>query len=54
MIIHKSLADGCWHTFSFMDQLVHVGTDIERAINGRKRGEEEDSEKALQRCLELL
>ncbi len=54
MIIHKDLSEGRWYTFSFMDQLANVGTDIERAINWKKRGAAEDSEKALQRGLELL
>lgn len=54
MIIHKNLAAGRWNTFPLLDQLANVGTDIERAINWKKRGETEDSEKALQRGLELL
>ncbi|MGE0009413.1 MAG: hypothetical protein AB7F19_02635 [Candidatus Babeliales bacterium] len=54
MIIHKSFADGRWYTFSLFDQLGNVGTDVERAINWKKRGETDDSEKALVRGLELL
>lgn len=54
MIIHKGLEGGRWFTFSFMDQMANVGTDIERAINWKKRGQPDDSEKALARGFELL
>lgn len=54
MIIHKDLANGRWNTFSLFDQLGNVGTDVERAISWKKRGKLDDSEKALERGLELL
>jgi hypothetical protein len=54
MIIHKTLAEGRWNTFSFIDQMANVGTDFERALDWKKRGNLENSEKALWRALELL
>lgn len=54
MILHKGLSEARWFSFSLMDQLANVGTDIERAVNWRRRGEFDDCEKALQRGLELL
>lgn len=53
-LIHKSLAGGRWNTFSFLDQMANVGTDFERALDWRKRGELEHSEKAFWRGIELL
>lgn len=54
MIIHKELAAGRWLQFSLMEQLANVGTDIERAIRWKQKGNIESSEKAFDRALELL
>lgn len=54
MIIHKTLADGRWNSFSFIDQMANVGTDFERALDWRKRGDTENSDAALWRGIELL
>jgi len=54
MIIHKGLSEGRWFTFSLMDQMANVGSDIERALSWKKRGQMEDCENALARGLELL
>lgn len=54
MIMHKTLADGRWFEFSLMEQLANIGSDIERTISWRKRGNAEHSQKALERALELI
>jgi len=54
MIIHKTLVGGRWNTFSFLDQMANVGTDFERALDWRMRGDLDQSEAALWRGLELL
>ena len=54
MIIHKSLANGRWNTFSFIDQMANVGTDFERALDWRKRGDINQSDGAFRRGMELL
>ena len=54
MILHKELTAERWYQFSLFEQLANVGTDIERAIQWKKRGKEDDSQKALERALELL
>lgn len=54
MVIHKGLSEGRWFTFSLMEQLGNVGSDIERAIAWKNKGETKDSEMALQRGIELL
>lgn len=54
MIIHKELAAGRWFELSLMEQLANVGTDIERCIRWKKKGNLEYSQKAFERALELL
>lgn len=53
-IIHKDLANGRWNTFSLMEQLGNVGSDVERTIQWRKKGNLEYSQQAFERALELL
>jgi hypothetical protein len=52
--IHKSLAGGSWFTFSLTEQLANVGSEVERAISWRRRGDKDRFEKAFERMLELL
>jgi hypothetical protein len=54
MIVHKQLADGRWFKLSLVEQLANVGSDIERTIQWKRKGNAEYSEKAFQRALELL
>lgn len=51
---HKSLAAGRWAEMSFCEQMANVGSEIERAFNWREKGNQEYSQKALDRALELL
>jgi len=54
MILHKELASGRWYALSLMEQLANVGSDIERTIQWKKKGNSEYSKKAFERALELL
>ena len=54
MKIHTTLTPERWQSLSLFEQLANVGTDIERAINWRKRNNTEYSENAFLRALELL
>jgi len=54
MKIHKDLTPERWFKFSILEQLANVGTDIERAIQWRKREEIEDSKMAFERAMDLL
>jgi hypothetical protein len=54
MIIHQSLAGDRWFKFSLFEQLGNVGSDIERAIQWRNKGDLEASKAAFYRALELL
>ncbi|MBM3298020.1 MAG: hypothetical protein FJY83_10550 [Candidatus Aminicenantes bacterium] len=53
-VVHSSLAGGRWQTFSLMEQLANVGSEVERALNWKERGNMEYSRLALERALELL
>ncbi len=53
-IIHKDLASGKWFELSFMEQLANVGSDVERTIQWKKKGNLEYSNQAFERVLELL
>jgi hypothetical protein len=39
---------------SFVEQMAHIGSEVERALNWRDKGNLEYSRKALERALELL
>ncbi len=51
---HPSLAAGRWYGFALVEQLAHVGSEVERALRWRSKGNEELSRRALERGLELL
>ncbi|KKT16222.1 MAG: hypothetical protein UV98_C0035G0002 [Parcubacteria group bacterium GW2011_GWB1_43_6] len=51
---HKELANGRWEGFSFFEQAANVGSEVERAISWRKKGNLEYSRLAIERALELL
>ena len=51
---HKSLADGRWQTFSFVEQMANVGSEVERALNWKQRGHETNWRLAYERALELM
>ena len=51
---HKGLKPEHWFTFSLCEQLANVGTDINRVIVYRNRGDKDQSDKAFERALELL
>lgn len=51
---HKELAAGRWKKMSFCEQMANVGSEIERAFNWREKRNQDYSQKALERALELL
>ncbi len=54
MKIHKELASGRWFELSLVEQLANVGTDIERVIRWKQKGNETYSQQAFERALDLL
>jgi hypothetical protein len=51
---HPQLAAGRWAKFSFCEQMANIGSEVERAISWRKKGNQEYSQKAFFRALELV
>jgi hypothetical protein len=52
--IHKELASGRWKKMSISMQMANIGSEVSRALNWRKKGNEEYSQRAAARALELL
>lgn len=53
-IEHKKLAGGRWNELTFFEQMANVGSEVERAIKWKNKGNKEYSEMAFYRALELL
>ncbi len=51
---HKNLAAGRWQEFTLLEQLANIGAEIGRALFWQKRGDNEKSNNALERGLELF
>ena len=54
MVIHKKLAAGKWFTLTLTGQLANIGSEVERAISWLEKGDKEQSDKALERAIELI
>lgn len=51
---HAGLAAGRWQTFTLVEQLAHVGSEVERAIQAGEQNRIERRDRALDRALELF
>ena len=51
---HKNLAGGRWQTLTFFEQMANVGSEVERAIKWRNKGNAEYGRMAFERAFELL
>ena len=51
---HKGLADGRWEKMSFFEQMANIGSEVERALNWKAKSNDDYSQKAFQRALELI
>ncbi|MBI4436516.1 MAG: hypothetical protein HY590_03770 [Candidatus Omnitrophica bacterium] len=51
---HQSLAEGRWNRLSFCEQMAHIGSEVERALNWRAKKNATYSRQAAERALELL
>jgi hypothetical protein len=54
MIVHRELATGRWFELPLMEQLAHVGSEIERTMRWQSKGNTEYTRRAFERALELL
>ena len=53
-IQHQTLASGKWGKMPIAEQLANVGSEVERTISWKEKGNEDYSQKAFFRALELL
>lgn len=53
-IQHKNLAGGRWQELSFFEQMANIGSEVERTIKWKNKGNAEYSQMAFDRALELL
>jgi hypothetical protein len=52
--MHADLAAGRWFALSLVEQLANVGSEVERTVRWRSKGQGEHAERAFERALELL
>lgn len=51
---HQKMANGYWKNLSLSEQMANVGSEVERAIHWKNKGNRIYSQKAFERALELL
>lgn len=51
---YQELAAGRWQRLSFIEQMANVGSEVERALNWRAKGNGPYSQRAFERALELM
>ena len=51
---HKQSAKGNWRRLTFFQHMANVGSEVERALLWLEKGNNEYSQKAFERALELL
>ncbi|MEE8147342.1 MAG: hypothetical protein V3T24_07035 [Longimicrobiales bacterium] len=51
---HAQAAAGRWAGLTLVEQMAHIGSEVERAIRAYERGREPRFEQALRRALELF
>lgn len=51
---HKELAAGRWYELSFVEQMAHIGGEVERSLNWRAKNNATYCQLAFERALELM
>jgi len=51
---HVQASAGRWATLTLMEQMAHVGSEVDRAVLAKEGGREHRFEQALSRALELF
>jgi len=51
---HKDMAGGSWQKLSFFEQMANIGSEVIRAMNWKRKGNQGYSQRAFERALELL
>ena len=51
---HKDLATGRWASLSFLEKMANIGSEVERALKWRAKGNDIYCKKSFERALELI
>jgi len=51
---HQQLADGRWAQMSLAEQMANIGSEVSRALNWRNKNNNDFSQRAAIRALELI
>jgi len=51
---HQDLATGRWKRLMFLEQMAHIGGEVERALRWRAKHHADYAQRAFERALELL
>ncbi len=51
---HRELAGGRWNELTLSEQMGNIGSEVDRTLRWREKGNRESSLRALDRTLELL
>ena len=51
---HKELAAGRWKELSFLEQMANIGSEVERAVSWKEKGNPDYGRQAFYRALELM
>ena len=54
IVQHKGLSQGRWDKMSLCEQLANIGSEVSRALNWRRKNNDQYAQKAFFRALELL
>jgi len=54
LIHHKSLTLKKWRSLSIFEQMANIGSEVERTISWRKKGNKKYADLAFERALELI
>lgn len=53
-IQHQNLALGKWQDLSFFEQMANIGSEVERTIKWKNKGNQDYANQAFERALELF
>ncbi len=51
---HKESAAGRWNEFTLVEQMAHIGSEVQRTIGWRRKNHPDQAVKAFERSLELF
>jgi len=54
LIYHKNLSEKKWFSLTLAEQMANIGSEVERTIIWKKKGDKEYSRLAFERALELI